>query len=169
MRKAVGKTMREIRGGQTQQQMAMELNISRELISKIETGERSISPDISQAMMKRKENPWFAIALRNEYTKTGPIKLNGPNVDLHRSSVREKTIEEVSEVLTALQNISFAKPFNSFSNWERPQLEHLLEEAVEAVTAIEHLIATVCEDANISYLETWDKHYIQLQAKGYVQ
>ncbi|WP_416144942.1 helix-turn-helix domain-containing protein [Planococcus koreensis] len=161
--------MREMREGETQQQIAMELNVSRELISKIENGSRNIPADISRKMMDRKENPWFALAIRNEYTGTGSIRLNGPNVDLHRSSVKEKTIEEIEEMLVALKSISFAKPLRTLSNWEKPGLEKLIEEAIEATTAIEHLIAIVCEEAGISYLESYQQHYLQLQAKGYLE
>lgn len=41
----------------------------------------------------------FALAVQHQYIGTGPIWLNGPNVDLHRCSVREKTIEELQEAL----------------------------------------------------------------------
>lgn len=162
-------TLREMREGQTQDQLALDLNVSREAVSKWENGRAKIPADIAEAMMGRKENPWFALAIRSEYTKTGPMQLNGPNVDLHRSSVREKTIEEVSELLACLNKFSFAKPLKNLSDWEKPELHTLLEEAVEAITGLEHLVAVVCEEAEISYMETWQKHHQQLRAKGYIQ
>lgn len=161
--------MKQMREGMTQEQLAMEFNVSRESISKYENGHTKLPADISIAMMKRKENPWYALAIRNEYTGTGSIKLDGPNVDLHRSSVKEKTIEEIEEMMLVLKSFSFSKPLKSLSNWERPELEKLIEEAIEAQTAIDHLIAVVCEDAGISYLDSYQNHYVQLQAKGYVQ
>lgn len=161
--------MRQMREGQTQEQLAMDLNASREAVSKWENGRTKIPADIAAAMMERKENPWFALAIRSEYTKTGPLRLNGPNVDLHRSSVREKTLEEVGELIACLTEFSFAKPLKTLSEWEKPELHNLLEEAVEAITGLEHLVAVVCEEANISYTETWQKHHTQLRAKGYIQ
>lgn len=161
--------MKEMRIGETQEQVAMEFNVSRESISKYENGHTKLPADVSRAMMKRKENPWFAMAIRNEYTGTGSIRLDGPNVDLHRSSVKEKTIEEIEEMMSVLKTISFAKPMNHLSNWERPEIEKLVEEAIEAQTAIDHLIAIVCKEAGISYLDSYQNHYLQLQAKGYVE
>ncbi|MBD8013852.1 helix-turn-helix domain-containing protein [Planococcus wigleyi] len=161
--------MREVRNGQTQEQLAMELNVSRELVSKIENGRVEMAPDISRKLMKRKGSPRLAMALRYEYTGTGTTLLNGPNVDLHRSSVREKTIEEAEEFLAALKAFSFAKPLSNLSNWERPELEKTLEEGVELITAIEHLLLIVCEETGINFTDVWQNHHTQLMAKGYVQ
>ena len=147
----------------------MDLNVSREAVSKWENGRTKIPADIAATMMERKENPWFALAIRSEYTKTGPMRLDGPNTDLHRSSVREKALEETIELVNCLTNFSFAKPLQNLSDWEKPELHNLLEETVEAITGLEHLLAVVCEEADISYMEMWQKHHQQLKAKGYIQ
>lgn len=161
--------MKEMREGETQQQTAMELNVARETISAYENGRAKMPQDIAQKMMEKKQNPWFAFAIRNEYTKTGPMRLNGPNFDPHRSAVREKTIEEVEEVLGTLKDFSFAKPLQNISDWERPKVDLLAEHIVEAVTALEHTLAVLCEEAGLSYNDVWKRHYIELHAKGYVQ
>ena len=36
------------------------------------------------------DNPRFAITLQNQYTVTGPVLLDGENIDLHRSAIKEK-------------------------------------------------------------------------------
>ncbi|PSL42163.1 helix-turn-helix protein [Planomicrobium soli] len=160
--------LREVRGNQTQQQMALELNVSRELVSKIENGTRTIPPDVSQKLMQTSENARFAFALRHEYTKTGPVWLDGPDVDLHHASVKEKTIEEMEEVIVALRNFNFARSLKSISHWERQEIDRLLQESVEAITALEHLVVVLCENMNISYTETWGTHYQSLRAKGWL-
>lgn len=160
--------MREMRGDETQQQMAMELNVSREAVTKYEGGTRNIPQDVAQNLMTKFEDPWFAFALRNEYTKTGPMRLNGPNFDGHRSAVREKTIEEVKEVLGTLEAFSFAKPLQNISEWERPKAKLLAEHIIEAVTALEHTLAVLCDEAGLSYNEEWQEHYTQLKVKGYL-
>lgn len=161
--------LREMRKGETQQQLAMELNISREGISKYENGRAKIPPDIASAMMERHENPRFVFALRNEYTKTGAVWLDGPNVDLHQSSVREKTIEEMNEAMNAIMRFSFARSLKNLPAWERPEVEELLDEVAEAITALELFLARTCEETGISYIGVWSKHYTQLRAKGWLQ
>lgn len=161
--------MKEMREGETQQQIAMGLNVTRESVSAYENGRARLPQDIAQKMMEKKANPWFALAIRNEYTKTGPIRLNGPNFDGHRSAIREKTIEELKEVTGTLEAFSFAKPLQNISDWERPKVDVLAEHIVEAVTALEHTLAVLCEEAGLCYNEVWKRHYVELQAKGYVQ
>jgi transcriptional regulator with XRE-family HTH domain len=165
----LSQTMKEMRGGETQQQVSLGLNISRESLSKYENGNTKLPKDISRTLMGRYDNPQFAFATRYEYTGTGTVWLDGPNADLHRSSVKEKTMEEIGELTSALNNISFSKPLKNLSAWELPELEALLEEAVEAETAISTLIAVVCKEAGISYTEVYQKHYQQLRSKGWLQ
>lgn len=169
MKNPLGQAVKELRGDQTQQQLAMELNVSREMISKIENGRASIPTDISLGLMKKGDHPRLAMAIRNQYTKTGPVWLNGPNVDLHHASVKEKTIEEMEEAINAIRNFNFARSLKSISHWEHQEVHNVLEETVEAITALEHLVVVLCENLNISYTETWNKHYTQLRAKGWLQ
>lgn len=169
MKSKLKDVMKEMRKGESQQQLATRLNVSRETVSAYETGRAKLPQDISQSLMAKNDNPWFALVIRNEYTKTGPMRLNGPNFDPHRSAVREKTIEEVEEVLGTLKAFSFAKPLQNISEWERPKVDLLAEHIVEAVTALEHTLAILCEEASLSYNEVWSRHYIELKAKGYVQ
>lgn len=162
-------SIKEIRGQKTQQQLSMELNMSREGVSKMENGRTKVAPDIAQKLMSINDNPRFALAIRNEYTKTGPIWLDGPNVDLHRSSVKEKTLEELEEVKTQLHEFNFAKPLKNLSPWEVPKLDNLLLEIVELITALETLAVVTCEEANKSYTELWNRHYQTLRLKEYIQ
>lgn len=163
------KAMREMRDDQTQEQLARKLNVSRETVSKYESGRSKIPQDIALAMMAKKENPRFAFALRNEYTKTGPVWLDGPNVDLHRSSVREKTLEEMKEAVALLEAFSFARPLDTLPDWEAPRLDELLDEVAHAVTAMEIFMAIVCKEAGRSYVELWSRHHKYLKSKGYVK
>lgn len=160
--------MREMREGETQQQMAMDLHVSREAVSKYENNERQIPPDISRKMMERKDSPRFALAMRHEYTRTGPVWLDGSNVDLHHASVKEKTLEEIGEAMTALREFNFARSLQNISHWERPEAEKVIEESIEAITALEHLVVIMCEKLNISSLDAWSNHYTQLRAKGWL-
>lgn len=168
MKSKITEIMKEMRNGETQQKVATGLNISREALSSYETGRAKVPQDVSQNLMSKFQDPWFAFAIRNEYTKTGPVRLNGPNFDGHRSAVREKTIEEVKEVLSTLEAFSFAKPLQNISEWERPKAKLLAEHIIEAVTALEHTLAVLCDEAGLSYNEEWQEHYTQLKVKGYL-
>lgn len=164
----VGVLIKEMRSKQTQEQLAMDLNVARETVSKYENGRSRVPADISRSLMERYDNPRFAITIRNEYTSTGPVWLDGPNVDLHRSSVKEKVLEEMKEALDKIEGFCMAKPLNRLQHFEFQAMESLIDESVEAITALEHMIAVICLEANISYREVWHRHYNFLASKGYI-
>jgi len=163
----VGEVLKEIRGDKTQLQFASDAGVVRETISKYENGRSFVPQDISRKIVSKYDNPKFAITVRNEYTGTGPRWLDGPNVDLHRSSVKEKTIEEIQEALQAIKGTSLAKPLQNLKLFEFQEVEQMLQEAVEAITALDHFAAVICEEAKISYTGLWEKHYTKLARAGY--
>lgn len=167
-RTKVGEMLKEMRGEQTQLSLGLEINLTRETVSKYENGRSKVPADISRTLVSKFDNPKFAITIRNEYTGTGPKWLDGPNIDLHRSSVKEKTLEELKEALEVLENFCFSKPLKKLQHFERQSLENILEELVEAQTALDHMVAVVCNEAEISYTGVWDKHYKSLMSAGYL-
>ena len=164
----VSSVMKEMRGDTYQQQLAMELNVSRETISKYENGRSKVPRDIGRALTRKYDNPKFAMTLRNEYSGTGPRWLDGPNVDLHRSAVKEKTVEEMQEALEQLERTSLVKPLWKIEHFEKQNIEETLDELVEAQTAIDHLVAVICMEAGINYVDLWQKHYRSLASNGYL-
>lgn len=167
-RTKVGEVLKELRGKQTQLSLGLEANVTRESISKYETGRSQIPKDISNFVMNKFDDARFAITLRQEYTGTGPRWLDGQNADLHRCSVKEKTLEEIKEALDALEEISLSKPLQHLEHYEMQSVERVLEELVEAQTAIDILVAVVCQEARISYTGVWNNHYSNLTRAGYI-
>lgn len=164
----VGQALKEIRGDKTQQQFAFDMGVVRETISKYENGRAPIPQDISKKIVAKYDDPKFAMTIRNAYTGTGPVWLDGENVDLHRSSVKEKTIEELQEALEHILKTCLAKPLKAIKLFERQEVENMLIEAVDAITALDHFVAVVCTEAKISYTEIWQKHYRKLASAGYI-
>lgn len=157
-----------MRGKDYQQKVASELNIARETLSKYENGRSKIPADIGRKLTQKYDNPKFAITLRHEYTGTGPVWLDGPNVDLHRSAVKEKTIEEMIEALEKLKRIEFSKPLRMQTVYEKEETKDLLSEAVEAITSLDHLVAVICMEGDFNYVEIWNDHYKSLKSDGYL-
>lgn len=164
----VGEMLKEMRGEATQLSLGLDLNLTRETVSKYENGRSKVPPDISNKLMKKYDNPWFALQLQHEYTGTGPVRLDGPNVDLHRSSVKEKVLEELHDATNALESFSMSKPLKRLSSYEMTNLQNVLKEVVELITGADTLLAVVCEEANISYKQLWNDHYIHLRSAGYI-
>jgi DNA-binding XRE family transcriptional regulator len=167
--KETHKLMREMRGKLHQQQLAQEINISRESISKYENKYTKIPVEVSRGLMKKFNNPHFAITLCQEYTGTGPVCLDGPNIDLHRSSLKEKALKDLEEALRNLRNTNFVKPLKNLTSYELHHLQETLNELTKTQTSIANLIANVCTESGISYVELWQQHYDSLQQSGYLK
>ena len=163
----VCEVVRDIRinNEQTQLQFGFDYDVTRETISKIENGHQKIPADISNKLMKKFDDPRLAMAIRREYTHTGPVWLDGPNVDLHPASVKEKTIEEAHEAIEAARSISFSKPLHLINP---TILENAAIQIAQNIIAWEHLLAVMCKHGNISYQGVWYKTDSQLEKAGYI-
>ncbi|MGE7951898.1 helix-turn-helix domain-containing protein [Lysinibacillus xylanilyticus] len=162
----VGEALKEIRGEETQLRFGFDVGVGRESISKYENGRVKVPEDISRTLMDKFDNPKFAITIRNAYTGTGPKWLDGPNADLHRASVKEKSLEETEEAMEAIRSISFANPLNLISTSRK---EAVAVQIGQAIIALEHLLAILCLEGNISYLGVWDMINGLLTKAGYTR
>jgi len=167
--KKVGEIMKELRGDDTQQKQALRMSIARETVSRYETGKDKVNIDVARQYSAKYDNPRFAITVQNQYTGTGPVLLDGENADLHRSAVKEKTLEELEEAFNRLKKTSLAKPLACLEIYEKQDLHDALEELIEASTAISNLVAVVCMESGISYKSLWLDHYNYLISKGFLK
>lgn len=166
--KKVSDLMKEIRGNQTQQKTAGEMHVARETISRYETGKDKVNVDVANKYSKKYDDPRFAMTVQSEYTGTGPVWLDGPNADLHRSAIKEKTLEELEEAFSSLKDTCLSKPLRNLQTFEIQKVQDSLEELVEASTAISQLVAVICMEAGISYRDLWSNHYHYLASEGYL-
>lgn len=164
----VGGILKELRGEETQQQFSFDLGVARETLSKYENGRTKVPSDISRSIVKKFDDPKFAVTVQHEYTGTGPRYLDGPNVDLHRCSVKEKTIEELQEVLDSMKCTNLTKPAKAINPFERQNIENMVEEAVEAITALTNFVAVATQHFELSYTGVWLNHYKDLEKAGYI-
>lgn len=164
----MAQALKKLRKDETQQAVAEKMNVSRETIKNLESGQRDFPSYITRSLMEVYDSPYLPMSIRSTYTHTGPVLFDGPNADSHRSAIREKTLEETQELLAALQAYSFAKPFGNSSDFERPRLEELVRHTAKTITCLEHLLATICEETELSYTDTWQQLYADWQKKGYL-
>ena len=160
--------IRELRKGYTQEQIAERIGVSRETFSRYETGRIEAPTSILKRLAEEFDNPIFSLQVQAEFTGTGTLWLDGPNVDLHRSAVKEKTLEEMQEAIDQLEKTSLVKPLWKIEHFEKQNIEETLDELVEAQTAIDHLVAVICMEAGINYVDLWQKHYRSLASNGYL-
>lgn len=154
--------------GLTQLQLSLDVDYSREAVSKQEHGEYRVQPELAKHYTANHQNPWVAMEAAHEYTGWGPVKLDGDIVDLHRSSVKAKAIEELHEAIVAIEKMDVINHPKSLASFERQDIELAMEEVVEAITASNHLVAVLCEEYDFRWDKVWENHTKQLISKGYL-
>jgi DNA-binding XRE family transcriptional regulator len=166
----IGNAFKEVRGEQTQLQLSMELNVSRETISAYETERAMVPADISSQLMEKKDDPFWAMTVAPTYTAGAWVgKLDGANIDLHRASVRAKTKEELNEALEAIMGVCLANPPKGMKDHQKRELEAALMQAMDAIVALTHYVAIACKEYGFSWLKLWRSHRAKLKAAGYVK
>lgn len=167
---SVGNALKETRGDESQQKLSFDLNLSRESVSAYETGRAKLPTDISQKLMNKYDNPWLAMEIGYEYSAgSGVKKLDGQNVDLHRSSVKAKTEEELEEALIALRNISVVNKPEFISQMDKEKIKEALIQVIDAIYAAKHLVAVLAKEYGFSWLQLWHMQFKKLLQRGYVR
>ncbi|MDW8515848.1 helix-turn-helix domain-containing protein [Priestia flexa] len=166
----VGKYLKELRKPSSQEQLALDLNLSREAVSSYETGRAKIPVDIAGKLMEKFDDPWFAMKIARQYTNGAWVpKLDGDFIELNRSNVVLKTIEELQEAIVAVKGAPFVKHPKSLAAYELQDIQNSLAETIDVIVAASHLVAVSCEEYGFSWNELWDQHTMKLVSSGYMK
>ncbi|ELK47215.1 helix-turn-helix domain-containing protein [Halobacillus sp. BAB-2008] len=154
--------------GKTQQQLSMDMFQSREYVAKQENGDRKLTPSTVQHFTETYNDPWLALEAAFEYTGWGVTRLDGPAVDLHRSAVREKTLEELREAIEAMEKVKLTKHPSFTQSFELQDIERSAREHIDVIGASMTYVATLCQEYGLNWNQLWEDHHRKLQSRGYV-
>lgn len=166
--------VREVRTkrGIRQDDIARLAHVHRTYISHVENGRIPDNPEVLRTLAKSLDCAWLHKALHEALASCVFVhrKLNGGSVDLHRSSVKAKTLEELEEAIDALRGFDAVNKPGDVTDEQREQLiEGLMMQLLGAENAIETLVSVVCEEYGISVSEVYERFNERMQAKGYQQ
>jgi transcriptional regulator with XRE-family HTH domain len=160
--------------GLRQQDLCRRLYVSDSTLSAIEHGQQRPAQDVARRAARELDDPELYLAVAQEMTGgvMVPAVLDGPKVDLHRASVKEKTVEELSEAIEALakaRELANARTAEDLTEQGREQVRKALHELVEAQTACAVAVAVLCRQYGISPAQVYREHLEELRQKGYVR
>jgi transcriptional regulator with XRE-family HTH domain len=156
------------RKGLTQEQLAMELPMSRELIAKCEKGNRKLQPDMRKHVAEGLDDPEYYFMTWNEATGYVSIPyLNGDYIDQHPSSMKHLVKKEANEALDRLGKVCWVKPVSIRSSREREEMKQVVHELLDAVTSMINLVAVICREYNFSMKEIFLAWRVTVRAKGW--
>lgn len=136
-------------------------------IGKILKGSRKASDPVIKAAAQHYDDGRLYIAAASEITDGASVPwLN--NVDLHRSSVHIKVLEEISEAEQALLQAPITKTKEQLGQKELQQIKLAIMESIEAITALMHYVTVLCREYCFSYFGAWREHRADLKEKKYL-
>lgn len=155
------------RTGDTRSKAGAIAHVDASMIGKIVNGTRKPSKEVMATTSAHYDDGQLYIAAAGEVTKGAFIPwLN--NVDLHKSSVHLKTVEEVQEALDALNKAPITKTKEQLVDDDLKQIKAALMECIEAITALTHYVAILCKEYCFSWMSVWKEHRAYLKSKKYM-
>ena len=169
-----GRSASEVRSarketGMTQLALSMDLHTSREAVSKQENGEYRVQPDLVKYFAESHNNPFVGMTAAAEYTGWGSGRLDGEDIDLHRSSVKCKAQEELQEALIAINKTNLVNHPRKVEPFQFNDVKESVIQAMDAIIALNHYIAVICKEYSISWAEMWLTHKKKLISRGYMK
>lgn len=144
---------------------------SGKMISAIERGERQVSVDVLEKVTKQLDDPKLYMQAANEVTG-GVFAVNwldGDSVDLHRASVKEKLIEELSEAIRAINTVRVYENPKHMKPEQRELAKKSIQECIDVYDCVAHYIAVLCDELGFSIKEMFDEHKNKLIERDYLK
>jgi transcriptional regulator with XRE-family HTH domain len=158
--------------GWSQENIASETHVTRQMIQMIEHGKRRFTEEDTAKLARLLNDGEFAMILARRVTggMAAPY-LN--NVDNHRLACVMKLLEELREAADAvtkeLRLVIRAQSPANLAPEEREQIESMMLEICEEVTASQNTLARLAKTYGISLAGLWDRHEAELVRKGYLK
>lgn len=158
--------------GWTQENVATDIHMTRQMIQMVETGKRRLTEQDISKLARTLDDGQFKLAMARRITggMSAPY-LNG--IDEHRLACVCKLVEELQEVIDIvgrdMQLFIRAQSAADLLPGERERIENMMIETIEGVTAAENTLARLSKTYEISLADLWDRHEAKLIEKGYLR
>jgi transcriptional regulator with XRE-family HTH domain len=158
--------------GWSQENVADEISFCRQMIQMVEKGKRRLTEQDTARLARTLDDGQFKLAMARRITggMSAPY-LNG--IDNHRMACIMKLVEELQEAIDIIgQNMRLlirAQSVEDLTPGEKEQLEAMMLETIECITAAENTLARLSKTYDISLADLWDRHEAKLIEKGYLR
>jgi hypothetical protein len=132
-------------------QLAFDLNISRQLGSHMKNDRRKMQKDIARTSIHTYDNPEYIADVLHEFSEgyTSPV-FRGKHIEQHRLSIESYTIHVLQEAISKMQEVCLAKPPSIISKEELQEIKSLMEELLVGKVFIDNLLIQLQKDYRIS-------------------
>ncbi|QRG68563.1 XRE family transcriptional regulator [Brevibacillus choshinensis] len=156
--------------GITQLSFSFDAHVSPESVSAYKNGRAVAPPDVKSKSILITDNPFLAMAAADESTAgTSPGIMDGDRIEVNRHTVLDRTEHEMLELLKVIQRAEeriISAPPRSLTPQERQEIETLIQETLDVVTASTNLAAILCREYKVSWIKQWAIHKSKWMRNG---
>jgi transcriptional regulator with XRE-family HTH domain len=154
----------------TQVQMAMDLNLSEQMISHIKNGRRKMADDIAIASIKKYDAPFYILEILHEFSdRCSPPVFRGGSVEKHRLAFEETVVHEAHEAIRILEEVSFVKSPQYITYEERNRVKEAIGELLDVEAWVKNLIAILSAEYSISMKDSYNQRVATWKARGWLE
>ncbi|MBT2603775.1 helix-turn-helix transcriptional regulator [Bacillus sp. ISL-53] len=167
---AIGRELAEARKrqGYSQEQLSLDLPVSRESLAKYETGARRLPVDMRQPIAEAVDDIEFYFATWSEAAGEVSIPyLNGDYIDQHPASMVFLVKRETDEALEQLKKVCWVKPIHTRTDSEKEEINRLIFELLDSAASTINLVAIVCREYGFSMNKVFKQWRLTLKARRY--
>lgn len=150
-------------------QIAMDLNVSPQLVSNIKHGHRKLQKDIAKTSLATYDCPDYAMELLYEFSEgfTAPV-LRGKAIEQHRLAFKEFLRNEAKEAFEKLKEVNLMKSPSNADKEDVEQIKGLIAELDDTEIAIANFKRILAKEYCISLKELKKQRAATLKAKGWI-
>jgi transcriptional regulator with XRE-family HTH domain len=154
------------RKGYTQEQLTLDLPISRESLAKYETGDRRFPKDMYLPVAEKLDDEEFYFITWNEAAGVVSIPyFDGEYIEHHSASMKHLAQIETNEALDHLERACWYKPVHSRSDSEKEEMKKVLRELLDAAASMVNLVAVICREYDFSMKDVFKQWRLTLRAR----
>lgn len=153
----------------TQVQMAMDLNLSEQMISHIKNGRRNMAEDIAISSIKKYDNPFYIMEIMHEFGDScSPPVFRGNSVERHRLAFEETMINEAQQAISTLDELNLVKHPSLIDREERHRVLEAIGELLDVEAWAKNLSALLANEYDISFKDCYQSRLPNWKAKGWL-
>ncbi|MGE6260908.1 helix-turn-helix domain-containing protein [Heyndrickxia sporothermodurans] len=150
-------------------QLALDLNLSPQMVSHMKNGRRKMQQDIAKRSLEVYDDPTYAMELIYEFSGgyTSPV-ITGKAIEHHRLAFEEFAVREMKETIQILHDVSLVKPPDETNEDERERIGQVIDEISDAEVALSNLKAILAKEYGFSLRDRLNKRQPVWKAKGWI-
>ncbi|MBP1950251.1 helix-turn-helix transcriptional regulator [Virgibacillus litoralis] len=168
-----GKVLKDMRGrkGLSQENLANDLYISQQLVSKLEGNERDLTKDLAKSSVTYYDDAEYGFHVARETAEDyiTPLTNSGKAIEWHRLALEEVFKQEAVEAIDRFNEVSLIKPPQHADESELKQIEDSAKELLDVQASINSFLTCLEQEYSISIKACMKNRIPTWKARGWIK